>query len=218
MSLYESIIILSGLKVKNFLQPTPDLGLDSGPFIGYILSMEHITSDLHFGHQNILKFCPKTRPFSSVDEMDECMIKEWNRSVHTSDTTFILGDVSYREPSRTAAIFNRLNGKKILIAGNHDEKHLKQQCFRDCFIEIHNYLEIQRNKRKIVLFHYPILEWNGMHRGSIHFYGHLHGNPSGLEGSRALDVGMDATGRVVNPLDKMIERAMKGEIRKHHGD
>lgn len=180
--------------------------------------MEHITSDLHFGHQNILKFCQRTRPFSDINEMDEYMIKEWNRAVHTSDTVYILGDVSYREPSHTRKIFDRLNGTKILVAGNHDEKHLKQQCFRDCFSEIHNYLEIRRNKRKIVMFHYPISEWNAMHRGSVHFYGHLHGNRSGLEAYRAVDVGMDATGRVVSSLERMIEIAMKGEIKKHHGD
>jgi calcineurin-like phosphoesterase family protein len=150
--------------------------------------------------------------------MDEAMIAAWNKAVESDDTVYILGDISYREPSHTAKIFDHLHGKKILVAGNHDEKHLKQQCFRDCFSEIHNYLEITRNKRKIVMFHYPILEWNQMHRGAIHFYGHLHGNPSGLEPYRALDVGMDATGEVVSSLERMIEKAMKGEIKQHHGD
>jgi calcineurin-like phosphoesterase family protein len=180
--------------------------------------MEHITSDLHFGHQNILKFCPATRPFENIDEMDEAMIAEWNASVRPDDIVYILGDISYREPSHTAKIFARLNGKKILIAGNHDEKALKQKCFRDCFEEIHNYLEIKRDKRKIVMFHYPIAEWNQMHRGSIHFYGHLHGNPSGLEGFRALDVGMDATGKVVVKLEDAINKALEGRIKQHHGD
>jgi calcineurin-like phosphoesterase family protein len=180
--------------------------------------MEYISSDLHFGHKNILKFCPATRPFENIDQMDEAMITEWNASVRPEDTVYILGDISYREPSHTAKIFSRLNGKKILIAGNHDEKALKQKIFRDCFEEIHNYLEIQRDKRKIVMFHYPIAEWNQMHRGSIHFYGHLHGNPSGLEPYRAVDVGMDATGKVVIKLEDAIEHALTGKIKEHHGD
>lgn len=179
--------------------------------------MIYISSDIHFGHQNILKFCPKTRPYSSIDEMDEAIIRDWNRVVTPSDLTYLLGDISYREPSHTAKIFSRLNGKKILIAGNHDEKHLKHKVFRDCFEEIHNYLELRVNKRKVVLFHYPIAEWNGMHRGSIHLYGHLHGSPSGLEEFRARDAGIDATGKVVVPLEDLVNDAITGKIKSHHG-
>jgi len=177
-----------------------------------------ITSDLHFGHKNILKFCAKTRPYASIDEMDEAMIREWNTSVDFDDTVYILGDISYREPSHTARIFDRLQGTKILISGNHDEKALKDKFFRNCFKEIHNYLEITVDKRKIVMFHYPIAEWNAMHRGSLHFYGHLHGSTSGLEEFRAVDVGFDATGQVVVPLEWAINKALKGKIKAHHGD
>ena len=66
------------------------------------------------------------------------------------------------------------------------------------------------------MFHYPIYEWDQMHRGSVHFHGHLHGNNNGMPGSRALDVGYDATGQVVSNMDDMIALALKGEIRNHH--
>ena len=194
--------------------------LDNKGHFLYIECMtnEFITSDLHFGHKNILKFCPKTRPFHSVDEMDEFMIKEWNRIVPGDGTVYILGDVSYREPIHTAKIFGRLNGKKILIRGNHDDKALKSSFFTECFEEIHSYLEITRNKTKIIMFHYPICEWNAMHRGSVHFYGHLHGSRSGLEEFRAVDVGMDATGKVVTRLEDALNHALTGKIKPHHGD
>ena len=178
--------------------------------------MIYISSDIHFGHQSILKFCPKTRPYSSIDEMDEAIIRDWNRVVTPRDLTYLLGDISFREPSRTAKIFSRLNGKKILIAGNHDEKHLKHKIFRDCFEEIHNYLELRVNKQKIVLFHYPIAEWNGMYRGAVHLHGHLHGNPSGLEEFRARDAGMDATGKVVVTIEGLVNDALTGKIKSHH--
>ena len=177
-----------------------------------------ITSDIHFGHNNILKFCPKTRPYSSIDEMDEAIIREWNKTVPVGSTVYILGDVSYREPSHTARIFDRLNGEKILIIGNHDEKALKQKVFRDCFKDIHQYLEITVNKHKVVLFHYPIAEWNAMHRGSVHLYGHLHGGRSGLEKFRARDASIDATGQVVVELEWLVNEALKGKIKAHHGD
>lgn len=177
-----------------------------------------ITSDIHFGHKNILKFCPKTRPYSSIDEMDEAIISQWNKIVPPDGLVYILGDVSYREPSHTARIFDRMNGEKILITGNHDYKALKHKVFRDCFKELHQYLEITVNKHKVVLFHYPIAEWNAMHRGSVHLFGHLHGGTSGLEEFRAVDVGIDATGKVVIPLEHAVNHALTGKIKVHHGN
>jgi hypothetical protein len=55
-----------------------------------------------------------------------------------------------------------------------------------------------------------------MHRGSVHFYGHVHGDKTGLEKYRARDAGFDATGKVVSSLDDMIVDALKGEIKPHH--
>jgi calcineurin-like phosphoesterase family protein len=68
----------------------------------------------------------------------------------------------------------------------------------------------------VVMFQYPIPEWDQMQPHALHIHGHLHGGRSGLEGSRALDVGMDATGVVVMPLEAMVNKALKGIIRSHH--
>ena len=178
----------------------------------------YVTSDLHFGHSNIKKFCPITRSrFSdNTDEMNEQMVKEWNEIVTPKDTVYILGDVAFMPAMKAALLVKRLNGRKILIEGNHDQKALKDLNFQKCFAEIHKYLEVKYNGHKICMFHYPIAEWNQMHRGALQFHGHLHGNVSGLEGSRAIDVGMDATGWIVLEMEDAIDRAMKGEIRTHH--
>jgi hypothetical protein len=66
------------------------------------------------------------------------------------------------------------------------------------------------------MMHYPIAEWDRMHRGSLHFHGHLHGNHSGLEKFRARDAGFDATGNVVTLMEDLISSALKGEIKGHH--
>jgi hypothetical protein len=66
------------------------------------------------------------------------------------------------------------------------------------------------------MFHYPIAEFNQQHRGAVHFHGHLHGNPSGIEEYRVLDVGMDSTGWIVLEMDDAVRRALKGEIKGHH--
>jgi hypothetical protein len=66
------------------------------------------------------------------------------------------------------------------------------------------------------MFHYPIAEWDQMHRGSVHFHGHLHGNVSGMEKYRCRDMGMDATGNIVTKMEDAIKDALKGEIKGHH--
>jgi calcineurin-like phosphoesterase family protein len=176
-----------------------------------------ITSDLHFGHANIMKFCPVTRVgFRDTDHMREQMIAEWNQSVAQEDVVYILGDVAFLPAAEAVAIMRRLNGRKILIEGNHDRKLLNDPAFRACFESVHSYLRLTHNGQLVVMFHYPILEWDQMHRGSVHFYGHVHGKATGLEQYRARDVAFDATGRVVSDLDLMIADALKGEIRSHH--
>ena len=139
------------------------------------------------------------------------MASEWNYLVQPEDTVYVLGDVSYRDGGSCIPIIKNLKGKKILIAGNHDFKMLQRDDFVDCFESVHNYLEIEHNDTKVILFHYPIAEWNGMYWGSVHFFGHIHGKPSGLEEYRARDVGFDATGVVVWNLDDAVSDALTGK-------
>ena len=178
----------------------------------------YITSDLHFGHSNIKKFCPVSRArFSeNTDHMNEQMIKEWNEIVEPEDTVYILGDVAFMSGSDAGRMMMRLNGTKILIEGNHDRKTLQDATFRNAFAEVHKYLDINYNGTKCVMFHYPIAEWDQMHRGALHFHGHLHGGVSGMEDFRARDMGMDATGFIAVPMEVAIRDAMTGAIKGHH--
>jgi calcineurin-like phosphoesterase family protein len=177
-----------------------------------------ITSDLHFGHKNIMTFCPVTRARykGDVDYMNEMMVQEWNEMVAPEDLTYILGDVAFCGAQKATEFMQRLNGRKILIEGNHDVKLVKHQPFRDCFEEITQYKKIVVDGTNVIMFHYPIAEWDQMHRGAVHFHGHLHGEKSGLEQYRAVDVGMDATWRIVTKLDTAIAWALEGDIKGHH--
>lgn len=132
------------------------------------------TADLHLGHENIIRLCH--RPFSSVEEMDETIIANWNSKVKSSDDVYIVGDFSFRSNTENAiACLKRLNGKKHLIVGNHDAENLKNPEFRKQFASINTYLEIRDNGNKVCLFHYPIAEWNGYFRDNVyHVYGHVH--------------------------------------------
>lgn len=165
-----------------------------------------------------MKFCPVTRARfrNDVSYMNEAMIAEWNEIVQPEDTTYILGDFAFLAPEKAAEIAHRLNGSKILIEGNHDHKLVRDPKFRAAFKEVHKYYELNYNGTKLVMFHYPISEWNQMHRGAVHLYGHLHGGTSGLEKYRARDVAMDATGCIVTDLDTIVADALRGEIKGHH--
>src|SRR5581483_5246031 len=79
---------------------------------------ELFTSDTHFGHKNVIRY--DERPFRDMDHMREMLIKNWNDTVTPSDTVYHLGDVAFLGTTATREIVNRLNGRKILIRGNHD--------------------------------------------------------------------------------------------------
>ena len=177
-----------------------------------------VTSDLHFGHKNIMSFCPDSRARfrNDLNYMNEQMVKEWNDLIDPEDTVYILGDVAFMSGSDAAKMVMRLNGVKILVRGNHDRKTLMDVNFRNAFAEVHEYLDINYNGTKVVMFHYPIAEWDQMHRGAVHLHGHLHGGISGMEKYRCRDMGMDATGRIAVSMEDAIRDAMTGEIKGHH--
>lgn len=84
-----------------------------------------VISDTHFSHENILNFTDmngnRIRPeFNSVKEMDEVIIENWNSVVKKGDVVYHLGDFGFNR-EEIGKIINRLNGKKKLIVGNHDD-------------------------------------------------------------------------------------------------
>ncbi len=178
----------------------------------------YITSDTHWGHKNIMNFCPVSRARfrNDLDYMNEAMVKEWNDLIEPEDLVYILGDVAFLPAPKATEYMRRLNSRKILVQGNHDRKLLQDPGFRGCFEEIHHYLDVNYNGTKCVMFHYPIAEWDQMHRGAVHFHGHLHGGVSGLEKYRCRDMGMDATGVIAVLMEDAIRDAMRGEIKGHH--
>jgi calcineurin-like phosphoesterase family protein len=148
------------------------------------------TSDTHFLHKNILKFCPSTRTGADHIEMTELMIQVWNEKIKPGDTVYHLGDVSFGKHEETTAVLERLNGDLHLIQGNHD-KNVVNGPNRKFWKSVQPYLRAKVNGQDIIMFHYPIVEWDAMHYGTWHLYGHVHGEDMGLNGRKALDAGVD---------------------------
>ena len=117
------------------------------------------------------------RPFKSLDEMHEYILRRWNEKVNNGDTVYVLGDVAMRgKNDALIALVAQLKGKKVLIKGNHDD--LGDYRYKQLFYEILDYKELsdsyEGKTHKVVLSHYPILMWNGQHSGTFLLYGHTH--------------------------------------------
>lgn len=135
--------------------------------------MNYFISDLHLGHKNCLKF--DNRPFNTIEEQDDFIIKNWNKTITNLDDVYILGDISWYNTNKTIDIFSKLNGRLHLIKGNHDSKLLKNKSVRELFVEICDYRELYiNNKTAIVLSHYPINFYKNHNHGWYHLYGHVH--------------------------------------------
>lgn len=165
----------------------------------YKFDPEHtfFTSDTHFGHANIIRFC--NRPFKNVEEMDEALIENWNQVVSDDDTVFHLGDFAFGGSNVWKSIIPRLNGHINLIIGNHDRKNLRQG-YMSSFGMVVPQLQIEIEGNPIYLNHYPFLCYGGSYRGVWQLFGHIHSGPNaeGLDISRLktlfptqYDVGVD---------------------------
>ena len=181
------------------------------------------TSDLHLGHVNVLQF--QNRPFADIDEMNGALIANINAKVKKNDELWILGDFSFRiSLEESIALRKKIYCNNVhLVYGNHDKNYEGT----DTFSSNQMYKELKTDYGKIILFHYPIADWNGKHHGNIHLHGHIHSvgeynqeqlaklapdfiyghapkheNPTG----RIYDVGVDANNYYPVSLDEILEK------------
>ena len=127
-------------------------------------------ADWHYNHANILSY--DNRPCKTVEEMDAALVERWNATVTSADTVYVLGDMFWGGETKAVPVLDSLNGKKILIKGNHDR--CKNTEFRKRFDQISGYLEITDGDRHVVLCHYPMPCFKNHFHGWYHLYGHVH--------------------------------------------
>jgi calcineurin-like phosphoesterase family protein len=163
------------------------------------------TADHHFGHAAILKMCG--RPFAGLTEHDHGLIEAWNSVVQPDDEVWHLGDFAYKQsPKLIRKIFDQLNGRKHLVYGNHDWKGPGRQTGVEQlpWASQQSYAETTVEGQRLILFHYAMRVWPGMHRGSVHLYGHSHGRiPADWH---SIDVGVDSVGYVPQTWPQIRER------------
>lgn len=140
--------------------------------------MNYYISDMHLFHANVTNEGTNFdgRPFQTLDEMHEEILKRWNAKINNDDDIYLLGDTAWKENEDAIALIAKLKGKKHAIKGNHCR--FKDARYRQLFVEICDYKELTDNadgkNYNLALSHYPILMWNGQHKGRIHLFGHVH--------------------------------------------
>lgn len=168
-----------------------------------------LTADSHFNHASIARLCG--RPFSDRDptSMNEALIAAWNARVRPGDDVWHLGDFAIGpKPGRLEEIFERLNGTKRLVRGNHDHAPVLALPWAEPPRDL---VEISMEGRRWCLSHYPMRAWRGSMGSTIHAYGHVHNLMPATRLS--CDVGVDAwAGMEPASLAQVIARVERSEI------
>jgi calcineurin-like phosphoesterase family protein len=163
-----------------------------------------------------MKFYPTTRgSFSTIEELNEKMIANWNELIKYDDEVYYLGDLSFGGDDKTHRLLNRLNGKIFYLRGNHDkgiQKHIKR------FQWLKDIAEIKINDLPITLCHYAMRTWNKSHFGAWQLYGHSHGGLEEDPIAKSMDVGVDTNNFYPYHYDEVRKRMdKKPGYLIHHG-
>ena len=155
-----------------------------------------VTSDTHFDHFNIIKYC--NRPFPTVDLMNSALIRNWNNSIAEDDIVIFCGDFCFARTSEAAQVTERfaraLHGHKIIVKGNHDF-----QKFRYCDVGFDAEFYQEWNFGRFLFCHRPdnLPAWHKEY--DFVFYGHVHDKTPEVTFINTINVCLDANN--LQPLD-----------------
>lgn len=158
------------------------------------------TSDLHFWHKNVCKYC--NRPFESIEEMNQSIVDNWNSVIKEYDDVFVLGDLGFCGIEKLESLISQLNGRIHLIQGNHDsDKIVRGLIARGLIEDVHSLQHIvvtgdeECPEQDLTLCHFPMIDWYNKERGAWMIHGHQHQAPETPSCSVAhWDVGVDKNG------------------------
>lgn len=163
--------------------------------------MIYYIADLHFYYEPVLR----SRPFSSVEEMDRALTERWNQVVSPEDTVYVIGDVGYNGGHVPCRALARLHGRKHLVRGNHDTAFCDAPLLYRYFETVTDFTELEDGDAHVMLCHYPIL----YNKGGWMIHGHLHGGTSPFfeilrDLPRVLNAAVDLNGFQPVTLEQLI--------------
>ena len=127
-----------------------------------------VTSDSHFYHDNIIKYC--NRPYANAIEMNEDLIAKWNAVVGKDDIVWHLGDFSFGSKDHVKEIVSKLNGRINLVMGNHDH-HKVGFYYESGFHRVYDHPIVISNF--FMLSHEP-MQWVPDNTPMCNIFGHVH--------------------------------------------
>ena len=163
------------------------------------------TADLHYGHENIIKYCDRffclsdyekdeiakikrdfpgnqraVRDFrisrESVDNMDKIIINNINEDVKENDILYILGDFCWAKTFDKVVDFrSRIRCRNLILIKGNHDEFSYRE-YSTIFNEVLDYKEVRHNGTHITMCHYPMYSYNSMNRGGVMLHGHNHGN------------------------------------------
>jgi calcineurin-like phosphoesterase family protein len=128
-----------------------------------------ITSDTWFGRPQILEIA-KRNSFTSISDMNEKLISNWNKIVKKNDNVFHLGNFAW-DPHTARSVLKKLKGNLHFLIGNADEALLEVYHEFDNAVILDDQI-VELPQFDSVICHYPLDMWNGKESGTIHFHGH----------------------------------------------
>lgn len=152
-------------------------------------------SDMHLGHENIMKF--GQREFNSIEEHDEALVGSWNAIVRPKDIVWVLGDVAFT--TQSLKLFDRMSGRKRLIMGNHDrfDTGLYMKYFEDV-------KAFEKRYHGLVMTHIPIHPQEMAYRNwATNVHGHIHHPEKDIKDSSYINVNVDIIGMIPISLDQL---------------
>ena len=194
-----------------------------------------VTSDIHYDHKNICRGVTNwrtqdgqvpinsTRNFQTIEEMNDTLVNNINSKVAQDDTLIMLGDIVFGGFENVGKFLDRLVCKNIhLVLGNHDH-HIRnnRENIQERFGSVSDYLQVKIYGQNFVMCHYPFSSWNGLNKGVIHLYGHIHsGYKNKFGNGKKMDVGVDGNDYYPYSLSEIVHmmdrRSIKSDMDDDH--
>lgn len=156
----------------------------------------------HAFHDKMLQM----RKFENMEAMNKYMADSINFTVKKGDILVHAGDFAFGGIENCIKFRQMIDCKTVwLTPGNHDQRFLRQERFRQLFSKIQDVI-IVKGKRQAVTFHYPIESWPAMHYGNLHVHSHCHRPIRPMK--NRFNVNVDVGGYVPISLDQLVEKAV----------
>jgi len=201
-----------------------------------------LSSDLHFNHKNIIKYCDRNvYDYSlndsisldlSVEAMNEEIIRRHNSLVKEDDYYICGGDIGFgKDVEANVDLLDRMNGHKLICWGNHDhdikwfiKREGKDILWTGDILELSTQVKNGKNLKKQNFFicHYPVLIWNQHHKGSIMIFGHTHHTlkDENYLSRKVFEIGLDGNNLFPYNIDDIYKQIKENEIKyiDHHNE